>query len=486
MKRVRMASACSSYICVALTIGCLLGGSAALRSQELFRSQMNTGVGWSVTSTDIDATATFGYNYSADDIPEAPNGRPGDAATTGLKLEANLAPPSAPSVIAVFPDGESFTGSYELRFDAWCNYDADERINGIGSGTAEFIGGGIGYDSASADVGSGVEILATGDEGSSNDWRAFADGSLLDAGEMAGDDRNGVSPYYIDFLPGVSPPAGQNQVSFPAGSPGSPGFQWITFVLTTYETVAILHIEKPNGERLQIAHYYQLDRPFTSAGNVSLRYADLFSSVTSRPDLTFGVIDNVEVRQVTAPTAPCENPSSDVSDCSFEDPMLAAWTLVSGDLLAQSSRPARSGIGSAEVDAQDNGLGAFEMEIRSDCFAVSSPASPDYAFGVSIRLTSGAFASGSCTAGIRVYSEASCTALIDEGAGNVVGPDSTTWLRSEGFVDASGSTFGMLRLVCSDTGEDFVLQIDDSYAEAAIFRDGFESGSTVEWSAAIP
>ncbi|TWT77750.1 hypothetical protein Pla123a_15460 [Posidoniimonas polymericola] len=270
----------------------------------LYSNEMASASGWGFNAFGSAASAgdyavTFGYDYSADFIPEAPNSQVGDTATSGVKLEANLAGGAA-SGFTLYPTGQSFSGNYQLRFDVWMNYDADERINGGSAGTTEFIGGGIGYDNASADIGAGAQIIATGDGGSGSDWRAFADGTFLAATEYVAGDRNGFNPHYSNFLPGVSPPAGQFQVDDPAGVAGSPGFQWVTFEVNTNNGLSTVVLEKPNGDRRTVI---VIDEPYTSDGNIGLYYADLFSSVTSRPDLTFGLIDNVVVSAIPEPTA---------------------------------------------------------------------------------------------------------------------------------------------------------------------------------------
>lgn len=273
---------------------------------EVYRDQMTIGAGWGINAFgDGDHAATFGYDYSADGVPEAPNTRGGDWAWRGVKLEANTDPGSGEaSGFTLYPTGQSFTGNYRLRFDAWMNYDAHERINDGSAGTTEFIGGGLGYDDTSAEINVGAQVVATGDGGSGSDWRAFADGSYLGNPEMTAGSRNGLAPYYADFLPGVAPSLAQAQVSHPAGVAGSPGFQWITFEITHANGLADVWIEKPGGDRLRLTTINQNgDRPFTSDGNVGLYYADLFSSVSSRPDLTFGLIDNVVVETVPEPSA---------------------------------------------------------------------------------------------------------------------------------------------------------------------------------------
>lgn len=273
------------------------------RATVFFSNEMASGAGWGINATSGDVAATFGYDYSADDIPEAPNSQGGDTATTGVKLEANIAN-GALAALTLFPLGQNFTGSYQLRFDAWMNYDADERINGGSNGTTEFLGGGVGYNGTDADIGSGAQAIATGDGGSASDWRVFKDGFFLPESDMAAGSRNGSDPYYSDFLPGQAPPAGQAQDSFPAGTAGSPGFQWITWLFTVSNEIGVstvdIDIMNEVGDFLRIATLDCLDTSdgssgCTNQGNISLFYADFFSSVTPRPDLTFGLIDNVIV-----------------------------------------------------------------------------------------------------------------------------------------------------------------------------------------------
>lgn len=278
--------------------------AAPANAATLYSNEMASASGWGFnafgTAASVgDYAVTFGYDYSADGIPEAPNSDAGDTATSGVKLEANLAGGSA-SGFTLYPTGQSFSGNYQLRFDVWMNYDADERINGGSAGTTEFIGGGIGYDNMSANIGSGAQIIATGEGGSGSDWRAFADGTFLAHEDMVAGSRNGFDPHYADFLPGVAPPAGQFQVSFPEGVAGSPGFQWVTFEVRTVDGISKVVLEKPNGDRLRIV---EIEEPYTSDGNIGLFYADFFSSVTARPDLTFGLIDNVVVSEIPEPAA---------------------------------------------------------------------------------------------------------------------------------------------------------------------------------------
>jgi hypothetical protein len=286
---------------LAAAVACATVAAVNATAQELFRDELASGAGWGVNATSADSAAVFGYDYSADGIPEAPNSQGADAATSGVKLTSNTAEPASLEAMTLYPIGQSFSGKYQLRFDAWMNYDVDERINGGSNGTTEFIGGGVGYDNTAADIGPGLQAIATGDGGSGSDWRVFADGAFLDPAEMNAQDRNNANPAYSDFLPGASPPASQFHLSYPPGTPGVPGFQWVTFEITTDNGFGVVNIEKPDGDRLRIATLTQADRPFTSDGNIGIFYADFFTSISPRPDVTFGIIDNVVVSRVPEP-----------------------------------------------------------------------------------------------------------------------------------------------------------------------------------------
>ncbi|TWT87223.1 hypothetical protein Mal64_27610 [Pseudobythopirellula maris] len=295
----------------ALMAGLLLVAANA-QAQVLFSDNMESGAGWSVNSTNADYAATFGFDYgdvpTFYDVPEAPNTQPGDAATTGVLLESNINDPPGANTFNLFPTGQSFSGNYKLRFDAWTNYDVNERINGGSAGTTEFIGGGVGYDGVAAAFDVGASVIATNDGGSGSDWRVFADGSFLATDEMIAGTRNGFDAHYADFLPGVAPPLGQFQSSADPGTAGSPGFQWITFEIETGPLgVVAVSIEKPGGDRLNIARvrdaYDAGDGDITTDGNIQLIYTDLFSSQTIAPYWTYGIIDNVEVTATPEPTS---------------------------------------------------------------------------------------------------------------------------------------------------------------------------------------
>lgn len=269
--------------------------------------QMTNAAGWgSNIGGDGDVGITFAYDYSADGIPEAPNSSVGDQAQLGLKMEANNGDGTgAAAYFTAYPLGQNFSGIHQLRFDAWMNFEIG------GSGTTEFLGGGVGYDGVTADIASGAQAMATGEGGSSNDWRAFKSPPqfFIPDADMAAGTHQGSDPYYADFLPAVAPPAAQGQAG--VGVAGSPSFQWITWVFTSINTPGgvnrvMVDIEKPDSSTLRIVDIDCNDTSDGSSGcdsegNISLFYADFFSSVSPRPDLTFGLVDNVVVSDVPEP-----------------------------------------------------------------------------------------------------------------------------------------------------------------------------------------
>lgn len=280
----------------------LLASYLSCSGASLYQSDLSSGVGWGTNSSSGDTSAIFGFNYGSLGIPEAPNNL-GGVATTGLRMAANLFSGASQSLI-VFPTGQNFTGNYTLRFDAWMSFDAEEYHEGFSEGTTEFLGGGIGYDNSASDIGPGAQFLATGDGGSGSDWRAFASGTFLQPDAMTAGSRNGFDPYYSDFLVGgVQPPPGLGQIVSGGSVAGSPGFQWLTWEITALNNNVQFHIEKPGGDRLEIITFDKtaVGSLANTDGNISLMYADFFSSVSPRPEFTFGLFDNVIVTGASVP-----------------------------------------------------------------------------------------------------------------------------------------------------------------------------------------
>ncbi len=265
--------------------------SSSASAAIVFSDDMSSGAAWTVNATG-DGSATFGYDYSADGIPSAPNG----SGTLGLKMGANLTLGAVDEVLAT-PTGLSMTGNHRLTFDAWANFDLSE-----GSGT-EFHGGGLGYDGISATRNGGM-LLSTGDGGSSRDWRGYKNTGeqFIASLQYDGPSQNASDGYYTGTFPGgLSAPAAQSNPG--TTDVGDVAFSWHTWVFTAVngggtntisvevDGLPIITIDANNGGTVN-----------ATTGNVALYYGDLFSSLAGGGDsLQFAIFDNVVVEDVPEP-----------------------------------------------------------------------------------------------------------------------------------------------------------------------------------------
>jgi len=293
-----------------LIAGVALAAMPMVASAGLFSDNLDaaSAANWTLNQgADTDSAQTFGYNYSIDGIPEAPNTTGGNA-TSGLKLESNIVDPAAVNVYSLVPNGQNFTGTHQLRFDFWMNWNTD--VNG--AGTTEFLGGGVGHNGTDFDVTSGAQAIWTSDGGSASDWRAFKDGFFVPGADMSGGTRQGADPYYSDFIPSEAPPVDQFQGG--VGVAGSPAFKWWTMVISSINpgngvNQVRMFLENPDTlARLPIATINCNDTSdgssgCSSEGNISLFYADFFTSVAPDPALQFALIDNVVVDSAPEPAS---------------------------------------------------------------------------------------------------------------------------------------------------------------------------------------
>ncbi|QDU57565.1 PEP-CTERM sorting domain-containing protein [Aeoliella mucimassa] len=299
-----------SYFLSALSVAVLSYLPAS--AEVIFTDSLDAEGSWTVNGT-ADTAYEFGYDYSADGIPEAPNSV-GGAATTGLKLQANMSAGAA-NIVAASP-GLSLSGKYTVQFDMWIN--ANGPFPGGGGGSTEFIGGAVGHDGTTAGV-DGASFLASGEGGSSSDWRLYKEGAWLDYdssspeitatyGPLVTGDNSASDPFVTEF-PGVAPPALQ-QANFAqqTGSTqdGAAGFQWLTVLVTADADAgtAKFDITSELGGSVTLGTIdASIGDTVSTEGDLALLYADLFSSVSDNAALSFGVFDNVVVNTVPEPSS---------------------------------------------------------------------------------------------------------------------------------------------------------------------------------------
>lgn len=306
-------------------------------AQVLFEDQLNSATGWSLVheADPSDNVVEFGYDYSVFGIPEAPNSKPGDDATSGLRMQANRDFGITNSV-AAFPTGMTFSGQFTYQFDMWLNAVGPFPLGGTGS--TEFGGGAVGFDNATTTPLSGGSLLVSGEGGSGSDWRLYggdefqAYGTHIDPDTQVNDlyapempNANGNANSYLEpIFPGKTAPDAQLNVDPPITNldqsgtllNGTLGFRWSTFKFTVDTVAGTALVQVTDAETDVTANigtfnltntYVDRDSIETKIitsleGNVALIYRDLFSSLIEEQltDYSFGLFDNVIVEQVTA------------------------------------------------------------------------------------------------------------------------------------------------------------------------------------------
>ncbi len=289
--------------------------------------------GWAVHKSTDDTAVTFGYDYSADGIPAAPNS---DGSTTGVKFEANIADPTGAEAVSISPAGGNFTGDYQVKFDMWIN--ANGPFPGGGGGSTEFLTAGVGTTGDhlqwAADTADGAWFGVTGEGGSGNsgDFRAHIGGARQDAESGAyaagstADSRNNTNAHYADAFPGQSPPAAQ-ATAFPdkqtgALQNGAVGFAWRQVSITKIGDSVTWAIDD-----VTIATLDQSLGAFTTEGNIFVGYYDAFSSVSDNPATSFGLVDNirvVEIQTTLPPTLSIVNNGDGTVTVTFEGKLQSA------------------------------------------------------------------------------------------------------------------------------------------------------------------
>ncbi len=282
----------AAFVAPGLSIG------APLYSQNF---EVDSSASWTVNNGPSDEAHDFFFDYSTVGIPKATNSALADG-TRGMKLQANLAN-AIFSGMSVSPTGQSFTSPYKVKFDWWSNFNGP--MPGGGNGSTNLSTFGVGTSGTSAQWAGGVQdsiwFGATGDGGSSVDWRAYsptagtgyADASgVYAAGTHAGA-RNSSDPYYLPFGGNPAPPA--QVVLYPqqAGSTGAgaPALRWHEVVIendgsnVTWSVNNILIATVPVGHDT-----------VATGNNIFFGHSDINSFSSSDANdaaLLFTLIDNI-------------------------------------------------------------------------------------------------------------------------------------------------------------------------------------------------
>ena len=258
-----------------------------ITSAQTYTPDVNDASAWTVVKDD-DSMIDFGWDYGVLGIPPAP----GSSDTTGIRMAANIVGPNA-AMISASPTDVSLSGEYSMSFDFWINYNSS-------GGTTEFAGGQIGFNQSMGNPFNGVSVLGNSDGDSSRDVRLYID----DLEQLITDDPNYFSiasvnnsdePLTSTFMGGTTPDA-QTMAPFDptnvqvTAPNGALGYAWHKMTIDVNADEAIFHIDD-----LEIA---RVPSSVGVDGNVALTFGDIFPSVSTKPEFSFGVFDNVVINQV--------------------------------------------------------------------------------------------------------------------------------------------------------------------------------------------
>lgn len=258
---------------------------------------VDSSANWNIISSSSDTSAIFAFDYSTIGVSASPNG---GGTTLGLRLAANMDDPASVEAITVSPVGQNFTGSYQVKFDLWVN--ANGPFPGGGAGSTEFFAAGIGYDDVTLNMGgtsgSGGWFAATGEGGSSRDYRAYKNSGeqFPESGQFFAVSGNASDPYYaafggIDVAAAVPAQTALYPNQTGVTSIGSAGFAWHEVVITVNGSTVLWEIDGLSIIELDPS----IGSSFSLEGNISIGYMDLFSSVSDNPYVSFGLVDNLVV-----------------------------------------------------------------------------------------------------------------------------------------------------------------------------------------------
>jgi len=259
---------------------------------------------WSVNRSSADTRVQFGYDYSADGIPAAPNS---GGSTLGVKMEANMTG-AVSAALSISPQGLTLVGDYRLRFDLWMNVNGPFPGGGVGS--TEHFTAGVGTDGnrvqwlgagSSAD---GVWFAADGEGGSSDttttslpDFTAVTGTTLQGAASgvyAAGTDSNSSGnghPHYAGTFPGGQPAPAWQQSACPQQTGilqvGTLGFAW--------RQVEIIRIGSTVAWSIHGLPIATVTNAMLTGSNVFVGYYDFYPSISDNAALSFGLVDNLQV-----------------------------------------------------------------------------------------------------------------------------------------------------------------------------------------------
>jgi hypothetical protein len=246
----------------------------------------DTSANWTVITAGGDATATFNFDYSSQGIPPAPHSS-GD--TLGVYMAVNKTAGTA-TAINLYPNGQSFSGNYALRFDMYLAVQVPSTvsteyvlfgINHSGTKTNWFRNSPGGPPAGSTYDGIFFDI--------ESDGAGLGDYAIFSSPTTAGNNPTNLNPGRVAAtLSDVfkSPP--NAVVGVPGNNPtlASPTPIWADVEVSQIGKIVTLRVNNTT------IFSYSNSTPY-NLGNIMLGYDDAYDSVSLSS--SYVVIDNVRV-----------------------------------------------------------------------------------------------------------------------------------------------------------------------------------------------
>lgn len=289
-----------------LTAAAVFASGAAVSASPLYSEnfEVDPTANWTVNGGPSDEAADFFFDYGSVGIPSAPNS---GGTTRGMKLQANLAS-GIFGGFSVSPTGQNFSGDYTVRFDWWANFNGP--FPGGGSGSTNLSTYGIGTSGTVAQWPGGVQdsvwFAATGDGGSSADYRAYSTAAPTSYGDgnpvYAFTTRNNSNAYFA-ALGNVPAPVAQLTL-FPQQTGntavGSAGMTWHDVEITKLGNAITWKLDG------LLMATIDTNTVTLGGGNIFFGHSDINAGSSTDPNapaLLFTLIDNVRVEVVPEPTS---------------------------------------------------------------------------------------------------------------------------------------------------------------------------------------
>jgi hypothetical protein len=267
---------------------------------------------WQYNGSAAGSSADFFYDYSTVGIPPAPGG----SSTRGLWVNANVGT-NVFSGGSASPVGLSLPSEYVLTAYVWQNTVGPFPAGGSGSTQVSNISVGVtGTDNEfPGGTITGVQVGATGDGGSSADYRVYSAlmpngaGGVLNTTNTppvyAAGSQNNTATLYTTLFPGQTPPAAQTLIygtQTGTTAAGTPAFAWNLWEITKTASEITW---KVNGTELATVDASLYPASF-GGDNIAFGQFDINSGSSTDPNagvLIGGLYDNITVSAVPEPAS---------------------------------------------------------------------------------------------------------------------------------------------------------------------------------------